>query len=100
VAPPPTYNLFRATEPVPVKFSLGGDRGLDVIDSVYYNSVNCDTGATLATGGVRGTLSYNASLARYTYQWQTDSSFAGTCAQLFLTLRDGSRHEAWFRFKR
>jgi Tol biopolymer transport system component len=100
VAPPPTYNEFRSSEPVPVKFLLGGDRGLDVIESVYYNTVNCDTGATIATGGVRGTLSYNASLARYTYQWQTDSSLAATCAQLFLALRDGSRHEAWFRFKR
>jgi hypothetical protein len=83
-----------------VKFFLGGDRGLDVIDSVFFITVDCDTGAGLGTSGALGKLSYNASQARYTYLWQTDRSQAGSCAHLVLGLRDGSWHEAWFRFTR
>ena len=100
IMPPPTYNPVRSGEGVPVKFFLGGDRGLDVIDSVFFITVDCDTGAGLGTSGALGKLSYNASQARYTYLWQTDRSQSGTCARLVLGLHDGSWHEAWFRFSR
>jgi hypothetical protein len=100
VSAPPTYNSFRAGEGVPVKFSLGGDRGLDVLSTVFSVTVDCDTGAGLGTGGVTGRLSYNTSQARYTYLWQTDRSFAGSCLHLVLGLSDGTWHEAWFRFPR
>jgi len=100
IVDPPTYNNFRAGEGVPVKFSLGGNRGFDVLESVFYVLVNCDTGASMGTGGLVGSLSYNTSLTRYTYLLQTDKSQAGSCARLELGLRDGTWHEAWFRFTR
>lgn len=100
IAAPPTFNVFRAGEGVPVKFSLGGARGLDVLDSVYFIPVDCDTGDMLGNGGTIGKLSYNASLARYTYLWQTEKWQAGTCDRLVLALHDGTYREAWFRFTR
>jgi hypothetical protein len=35
---------------------------------------------------------------RYTYMWKTNPAWAGTCRKLVITLIDGSKHEAMFRF--
>jgi hypothetical protein len=35
---------------------------------------------------------------KYTYVWQTDRRWVGTCRKLVLTLADGTTHEALFRF--
>jgi hypothetical protein len=52
---------------------------------------------------VEETITANASRLRvsgstYTYLWKTRSDWAGTCRKLVVTLVDGSRHEALFRF--
>jgi len=36
----------------------------------------------------------------YTYTWKTNANWADTCRKLVLTLVDGSRHEALFRFSK
>jgi dipeptidyl aminopeptidase/acylaminoacyl peptidase len=97
---PPTYNLFRAGERIPIRFTLGGDRGPDVLETVFYIGVDCVTGSGYETGGVLGALSYNGSNGQYTYKWETNSYFAGSCARLTFQLRDNTWHEAWIRFKR
>jgi Tol biopolymer transport system component len=97
---PPTYNVFQAGDRVPVRFTLGGDRGFDVLETVYYVAVDCVTGNATSSGGVLGTLSQNGAGKIYTYKWETDSSLAGSCARLTFQLRDNSWHEAWIRFKR
>jgi uncharacterized protein len=51
-------------------------------------------GATRADG----TLSYNASTDRYTYQATTSKSWAGSCRDLIVTLDDGTAHRARFSF--
>jgi hypothetical protein len=99
LALPPAFNSVRAGEGVAVKIFLGGDRGLDVLDPSYV-TVDCETGAVQSGGGTVGRLSYNASQERYTFLWPTDRSQAGTCGHLVLALRDGTRHEVWFRFAR
>jgi len=77
----------KAGEPVPVKFSLHGDHGRDVISRPAWHP--CDTGRDAATTA-SGSLTYNANLDRYTYAWTSSKSWAGTCTELLLTLRDGT----------
>ena len=90
VAEPATVTV-KAGEPVPVKFSLHGDRGLDVISRTAWHPCGSRDDATTASG----TLTYNANLDRYTYAWTTSKSWAGTCTEFLLTLRDGTTHAAY-----
>jgi hypothetical protein len=44
-------------------------------------------------------LFYGASSSHYSYGWQTDSSWAGTCRRFSLSLNDGTGpHTAVFEF--
>ena len=97
VASYPTVNAVKAGEGIPLKFSLHGNRGSDILAAGSPTWAPCDPssgGATAATG----TLSYNASLDRYTFLAATSKSWAGTCADLTVTLRDGTTHQARFAF--
>jgi Tol biopolymer transport system component len=102
----PTLNLVNAGRAIPVKFSLGGDQGLDIFEAGYPRSqqIACDSTAavdgveeTLTAGG--SSLSYDAASDVYTYVWTTDKAWAGTCRQFVLGLADGSVHRASFKFK-
>ena len=65
----------------------------------------CDAAADNAlaespTDGESGP-SYDATSDRYTYGWQTDKAWAGTCRMLTLKLADGKVvHQAKFHFTR
>ena len=91
-------NELRAGSGLPLKFSLGGDYGVDVVTAVEQGQIDCasrtPTGPAAPTSG---TLAYNANLGRYLYDWSTEKSWAGTCRRVTLSLRDGTRHEADFR---
>src|SRR5918992_1608523 len=102
----PTVNTAKAGRAIPVKFRLGGDHGLDVLDDGYplVRSLDCDSGATLAAiettvtaGG--SSLQYDALTDTYTYVWKTDQAWAGSCRRLVVGLDDGSRHEADFMLR-
>jgi hypothetical protein len=89
-----------------VKFSLGGDEGLDVFDEDYPKSrpIDCSSSApldgierTVSAGG--SSLSYNATSERYTYTWKTKKAWSGTCRQLVVKQDDGSIHRAIFKFR-
>jgi predicted outer membrane repeat protein len=103
---PPTLNILRAGAAVPVKFSLGGNEGLDIFAEGYPKSqpISCSTSApldpieqTMSAGG--SSLSYNATSERYTYTWKTKKAWSGTCRQLVVKLDDGSVHRANFKFR-
>ena len=103
---PPTLNAMKAGAAVPVKFSLGGARGLDVIAANFPQSmpVACANGApvdvvelTLTAG--KSSLSYDVATDTYTYAWKTNQAWAGTCRELTVRLSDGSVHKALFQFK-
>jgi extracellular elastinolytic metalloproteinase len=108
LANPPTVNTVDAGAAVPVQFSLGGNRGLDVLkdaQSPAYQQIDCTTlkppqFATTQPASTTGNapLTYNARQARYQYNWLTDESWAGTCQELQIILDDGTQHRAWFRF--
>ena len=104
VGNPPTLNTVNAGKAVPVKFSLSGNKGLNIFaaGNPYSMSFNCDTNnpgvdvtETLNAGG--SSLSYVPD--QYNYVWKTDSSWVGTCRQLIVTLNDGTVHVANFKFK-
>jgi uncharacterized repeat protein (TIGR01451 family) len=102
----PTLNVVNAGRAIPVKFSLSGDKGLSIfaVNSPQVGVIPCDASApatdlndTVTAGS--SSLSYDAASDTYNYVWKTDSSWAGTCRQLVVTLNDGSVHVANFKFK-
>ena len=104
---PPTLNAMKAGAAVPVKFSLGGARGLGVIAANFPQSkpVACPGGGvpvdvvelTLTAGN--SSLSYDVATDTYTYAWKTDKAWAGSCRELTVRLSDGSNHKSLFLFK-
>ncbi|CAA9454347.1 MAG: hypothetical protein AVDCRST_MAG01-01-4978, partial [uncultured Rubrobacteraceae bacterium] len=113
---PDVLNRAKAGSSIPVKFSLGGDMGLDIFatgtdannNAFTYptsSAMRCDSTdpvdaieETVAAGG--GSLSYDPTLDRYTYVWKTQKAWAGTCRQLVVKLDDGTYHRANFKFVR
>ena len=102
----PTLNVANAGQAVPVKFSLSGNKGLNIFAAGYPASgqVACDANEpgsvieeTVSAGG--SSLNYDATADRYTYVWKTQKAWKGTCRVLSLRLTDGSDHFAKFRFK-
>ena len=102
----PTVNVVKAGSVVPVRFSLGGDFGLEVFaaDSPWSGKIPTDPGAPLdsieetVTAGSSG-LSYAEGTGRYTYTWKTSKNWAGTSRQLVVKFKDGTKGVANFTFK-
>jgi hypothetical protein len=99
---PPAVNPAKAGSAVPVKFSLGGDRGLAILADGYPASrqVDCVTGAPI--GSLEPTSSDDGltfANGQYSYVWKTSKSWGGTCRQLQVVLVDGTLHTALFSFK-
>lgn len=102
----PAFNEMKAGQAVPTKFSLSGNKGLNIFAAGSPNSVqiNCESGATIlpveetVTAG-SSSLSYDSGSDRYHYVWKTESSWKNTCRQLNVVLKDGTTHSAKFKFK-
>ncbi len=103
---PPAVNVVNAGRAIPVKFSLSGNKGLDIFAAGFPVSgqMACSDGAplsdieeTVTAGG--SSLSYDAATDTYTYVWKTENSWAGTCRGLIVRLNDGSDHVALFKFR-
>jgi hypothetical protein len=102
----PVINSVKAGSAVPVKFSLGGNYGLNIFATGNPKSgpITCGVAdaitnleTTLTAGS--SSLSYDAGSNTYHYVWKTDKAWAGTCRQLVVGLADGSLHRANFKFK-
>jgi hypothetical protein len=87
---------MKAGAAVPLKFSLHGDQGSDIFSAGSPGWIPC--GALDGPTPADGSLSYNASADRYIYLATTSKSWAGTCRDLVVTLRDGATHRARFSF--
>ncbi len=103
----PVFNVVRAGQAVPVRFSLSGDRGLDVFAAGYPKSetITCDSDAVV--DGVEETvsatssgLSYDPVTDIYVYTWKTQKPWAGTCRQLVMKMDDGTFHRANFMLRK
>jgi hypothetical protein len=102
----PTVNVGKAGQAVPVKFSLGGDFGLDVLapGSPTVGAFACGSPALdplewTASSSESG-LSYDPASGQYTYVWKTSKSWAGSCQRLTLVFNDGTVQMADFKFTR
>jgi Tol biopolymer transport system component len=103
---PPVLNVLKGGQALAVKFSLGGNQGLNIFAAGYPISqqIACDTSSLLddveetVTAG-SSSLSYDAATDTYTYVWKTNKAWAQTCRQLTLRLSDGTDHIAYFKFK-
>jgi hypothetical protein len=96
LAAEPAVTSFKAGDTVPVKFSLEGDRGLGVV--AHAESRPCSDSKDGATAAL-GSLAYNAGPDRYTFMWQSDKSWAGTCRAISIVLADGTSHTALTAFR-
>lgn len=103
----PVVNKVKAGQSIPVKFSLGGDMGLNIFAAGYPKSVvqSCSSGAatddieeTVTAGG--SSLSYDPLTGQYNYVWKTDKGWAGQCRQLIVKFADGNTQVANFNFTR
>jgi hypothetical protein len=95
VAEPEAVTL-RAGDTVPAKFSVDGDHGLDVVSRAAWRPCSVTTNDSSRAAGF---LTYNAGPDRYTFMWTTERAWAGSCKELLLTLRDGTRHGAYVSFR-
>jgi len=102
----PILNEVKAGSSIPVKFSLGGNFGLNIFAAGYPASgmITCNSSTpadvieeTVNAGG--NSLTYDAASNRYHYVWKTDKSWKGQCRMLIVKLNDGNTYFAQFRFK-
>ncbi len=102
----PVFNVVKAGSNVPIKFSLGGDYGMNIFVAGYPKSepIACDADAD--TDGIEETdtpgkseLKYSAENQQYHYNWKTNKNWSGTCRQLVIKFSDGSTRRANFKFK-
>jgi hypothetical protein len=96
-------NQANAGRTIPVKFSLSGNKGLNIFaaGSPFSRQVPCssETVNDLAAVEMTGNSSLSYSPDTYQFNWKTESSWAGTCRELVVKLNDGSEHVALFKFK-
>jgi hypothetical protein len=98
-------NIAKAGSGIPVRFSLGGDFGLDIFKSGYPKFVAAICTSGEPTDPVEETvtdsksgLKYDAETGLYTYVWKTDKKLSGRCGSLVLMFTDGSQYPVKFSF--
>jgi CheY-specific phosphatase CheX len=107
VANLPATNAVKAGQTVPVKFGLGGDRGLGVLSGGTAMSavISCTAALTDALIEVPATnpgasqFSFDPITGLYQFNWKTDKAWANSCRRLLVRLDDGTVHSADFHLK-
>ena len=102
---PAVFNDANAGSVVPMKFTLGGDRGLNVIVPTFPTSrpIACDGAIGASVEQLTATvgkimLRYDPATGEYAYLWKTEKQWEGTCREFFIRLTDGTEAKALFRF--
>jgi hypothetical protein len=101
----PVMNLIPAGRAIPVKFSLAGDKGMEIFATGYPGSTQVVCGNTAedaieeTVNAGSSTLSYSPGIDQYIYTWKTEKSWAGTCRTLVMKLRDETYHRVNFKFR-
>ncbi len=102
----PQTNRRLAGLPVPIRFELGGDHGLDVVEEGWPRvaQIECGSGEEPADGEPANhprwfrELAFRRRKERYVFMWRTERDWAGTCRQFMLKLGDGTVKRADFEF--
>ncbi|HTH37493.1 MAG TPA: S8 family serine peptidase [Pyrinomonadaceae bacterium] len=101
VSNPPAINYLAAGNMVPIGFSLGGNRGLNIFTAGSPSStpVTCPTSEPTGIASP-ATLSPGLLFQNNQYQmyWVTSASWAGTCRQFSVSLNDGTTRTLNFWF--
>ena len=91
-------NSAQAGSSFPIKFLLGGDRGLDVLASGYPMSKLCGAAdSTLASTSSSEPFSFAD--GQYTYAWKTDKDWDDQCRELVVKLDDNTEHRITLQFR-
>jgi len=101
----PWINDVNAGRAIPIKFSVGGFLGMNIVDAGHPKSqpISCQTmlptGAAATIDTVGSGLAYDSFSGTYSVNWKTEKSWEGSCRQFVLRLTDGEEHIARFRFR-
>ncbi len=103
IAAPPVLNEANAGSTVPTKFTLSEQGGAPDIAAVFA-SQQVDCGTRAPTGPIVPALTPGSRVLQsegnqYSFNWKTDSAWAGTCRQLIIRLQDVTDPVAFFRFR-
>ena len=98
---------IQAGRTLPLRFSLGGDLGLDIFAVGFPASreVSCSTGEAMETPqpilqpGESG-LTYSPGNSIYRLNWATERGWEGSCRELIVRFRDQSQITHTFDFRR
>jgi hypothetical protein len=88
-----------------LRFSLGGNRGMNILQDGYPKSVQVSCATAPAVAGTEDPTTYAPGLVfipiieQYIYVWKSDPAWAGTCRKFILRLNDGSEHVAYYTFR-
>jgi hypothetical protein len=100
----PTVNVVKAGSAVPVRFSLGGDRGLNIFRAGYPKVVPMSCQAGVPVDDVESTVTANSSgllyaagSGEYTYVWKAPKKVG--CYRLELAFTDGTVQAAEFKLR-
>ncbi len=99
-------NLVKAGSTVPVKFSLGGDMGLDIFAAGYPKIVtyNPQTGQVIDSTALvftdKDPLIFDPTTDKYRYTWKTAKGWTGMNKQFIIQLKDGTIITAFFYFQK
>ena len=102
----PAINRWIAGEAVPVRFSLYGYKGMDVLAPGYPQvaEVDCGAGEEPTSGRPARSVWWQKGLRykhrSYIFMWRTDRDWTRGCRQFLIQLKDGSVHRAEFKFVR
>jgi hypothetical protein len=97
-------NLVHAGDLIKLGFGLDGNRGSDIFAAGSPSSVPVSCPAwtphsvPAAGAGTTPGLSFGVASGHYSYGWQTSNTWAGTCREFQMQLKDGSIHTATFMF--
>ncbi len=99
------FNQVKAGSAIPVKFSLGGNQGLNIFAPGFPKSqpIACDASAPMdpveeTVNAGNSSLSYDAVADQYNYVWKSDKGWGNTCRKLTVQLIDGQAYTALFKF--
>lgn len=103
--PERVYNMAKAGSAVPIKFSLAGNQGMDILGTSAPASKRASCSSSTSAEPLedidmpgKSQMTYDAASDRYHFNWKTDKAWAGTCRIFVLTLKDGTEHVAYFNF--
>jgi hypothetical protein len=105
VVNPPAFNFFWSRQVIPVRFSLTGNHGTDILAAGYPQSQRIDCTTLAPMGSAEATVSpgnvpllYNHHTDRYIYLWQAQSSWRFTCREFTILFDDGASYSFYVRF--